>query len=109
MEGYEPLSPEEVSLMTPSELQNVLSMCWRNNKYRCSTIGITNFNIDSKPSSSTIASTGQVIISNYFEITWSDDDGDPRLDVDNIKTKIDKIGDGEWEYGLYKKTKNKYQ
>lgn len=89
LKGWEPVSLKELKSMTQSELDKLKSYCWHDGKPRCSCVGITDLKI----------TKGK----NHHVVEFSDENGDPRFEVRDINTKIDNIGDGEWNYGLYKK------
>jgi len=86
---YNPISVHELSNLSDDELKNILSVCWHEGKFRCDTIGITDVSI--------------VKDSDGYNISWSDGNGDPRIYTDTMSELIDDIGDGDWNYGLYKK------
>lgn len=80
------LSYNDVVGMTSEQLKSVVSVCWHENSLRCYAEGISTVNFDS------IRQT----------INWSDNDGDPSIENYNPDQKIHQLGDGEWDYGIYK-------
>ena len=88
--GYKPITVKELSSLSDDELKDILSICWHEGEFRCETVGIYDVNI--------IKYTD-----GHYDVEWSDDDGDPRIYVESTDELIDDIGDGEWNYGLYKK------
>jgi hypothetical protein len=70
-----------------------MSFCWHDGEVRCDTIGISDVKIT--PSSR----------EGSFDVHWSDSNGDPSVYDVKLDDKIDNIGDGDWNYGLYKKSK----
>ena len=89
--GYKPVTAEELENMSDDELQNLFSVCWHEGRLRCETTGITDVSIENGWED------------NGFIVEWSDDNGDPSIYVDSMNELIDDVGDGEWDYGLYKK------
>jgi len=82
-----PLSISELKVLPESEYISLLSYCWHDGEERCSTIGIYDLVITDD------------------EINWSDGNGDPSIDIMGLETntKINNIGDGTWNYGLFRK------
>ena len=86
---WKALTFKELKDMDESELSQLLSYCWKDGSYRCSCIGISNLSIDKTNT-----------------INYSDSNGDPTIDLwkdidDDFK--IDNVGDGTWNYGLFRK------
>jgi hypothetical protein len=96
LDGYKAITYTELEFMSQSDLDNLISVCWRDGKYRCDCIGVSNVHFER------IESFGK----RYINVSFSDADGDPELTCYNINSEIDNVGDGEWNYGLYKKIKN---
>ena len=89
-QDWEPITLKELMSFTQSELDELKSYCWHDGKPRCSCIGIKNLTVTG-PSEK-----------GYYTIEFSDSDGDPNFQI-HKDSKIDNAGDGEWNYGLYKK------
>lgn len=85
LKGTVPLKVSELKLMSQDELDKVISVCWHDGKYRCDCVGIRN------------------LLHVGYDLYWGDDNGDPHIYVRDKNTIIDNIGDGEWNYGLYRK------
>lgn len=85
LKGYRPITFNELRKMTQSELDNLLSVCWHDGKLRCHCVGINHVTFTDN------------------KVTFSDSDGDPSIRFRDENNLIDNIGDGEWNYGLYKK------
>ena len=83
--NYVAITFDELVNLNKSELDNILSVCWHEGKFRCKSVGIENVFIEG----------------NYLH--WDDSNGNPKLRIKDFNTKIDNIGNGEWNYGLYKK------
>lgn len=94
LKGWKAITVEELSKMSEKELKQLKSYCWKNGNPRCDSIGITSVSIVSSGPNTSL-----------FDIEWSDGNGDPNLYGYNKSDKIDNIGDGTWNYGLYKKAK----
>ena len=90
---WEPITVNQLMRMDKSDLKEVLSFCWHNGEVRCHATGIQNLTIG-------LVKHGD---RNSFDIRWGDDNGDPHVIADYLDTEIYKIGDGEWNYGLFKK------
>lgn len=91
LDGWEPINLVELMSMKQEQLDQLLSYCWHDGKYRCHTVGITDLDIIQEKS--------------YWVVTFSDDFGDPRFEVRSVDQPIKRLGDGEWDYGLFKKKK----
>jgi hypothetical protein len=89
MSSLNPVTIQELSEMSEDELKTLYSLCWRNGKPRCSCVGISDVRITKSK------------WSDRLNVSWSDDDGEPCVDG-YMGSKINKLGDGEWEYGLYR-------
>lgn len=88
---WTPITLGELRVMKQDELDKLYSNCWKNGEQRCACIGISNLEI-----------------SDTNTITYSDIDGDPEIDLwKDIDEDflIDNVGNGTWNYGLYKKVK----
>jgi len=86
---WKALTFKELRNIDESELPKLLSYCWKEGRYRCSCIGISELTIDKTNT-----------------VSYSDRNGDPMIDLwtdidDDFK--IDNVGDGTWNYGLYRK------
>ncbi len=93
LEGWESITFNELKEMTQDELDKLLSYCWHDGNPRCDCIGIHDVKFENRP--------------DYYEVTWSDSNGDPRVTTDSLDLdeKIDNVGNGDWNYGLYRKSK----
>lgn len=96
---WRPISTSELGSLTKDELKNLLSFCWMDGKYRCHTIGINDVSIEQKEYS--YIQQNQQKTGIFYLVKWSDMDGDPKIQVRALSLPIDKLGDGEWDYGLY--------
>jgi hypothetical protein len=90
-DGWVPITFEELKKMPPEKLKELKSYCWKDGNPRCDCIGITDVNFEQ--------------IYNSWKLTFSTDYGEPSITFFNYKQKIDNIGDGAWNYGLYKRKK----
>lgn len=90
LKDYTAITAEELKKMTNSELSELLTVCWKRGKHRYDTIGITDVQIDEEQPDG------------YVMVNWSNDSGDPDVYI-KPNEKIDNVGDGDWNYGLYKK------
>lgn len=91
--NWESISANQLAEMTDDERSNLLSVCWHEGKFRCETVGISDLNLDQHFFSG----------NSYFRLAWSDRNGDPHIFVKDMDKKIDNVGDGDWNYGLYKR------
>jgi hypothetical protein len=93
LNGWKPITIKELSKMTDEEKSKLKSYCWKNGNPRCDSVGITDVKItpSDRPG--------------CFDVSWSDSDGDPNIYGYEESQKIDQIGDGTWDYGLYKRVK----
>jgi hypothetical protein len=89
LKGWTPVTLRELQAMSEEERKKLLSYCWHDGRVRCSCIGITNLEVTP--------------YSNSYDIKWSDIDGDPHTRVSTLDEPMHNIGDGEWNYGLYRK------
>ena len=87
--GWTPITVKELQEMDENKQKELFSFCWHDGQVRCDTIGIRNLKIENS--------------GNGWRINWSDMNGDPTIYVSNLDTLLDNFGDGEWNYGLYKK------
>lgn len=94
LEGWSPITFLELKSMSEKQLGKLMSYCWHDGNPRCNIVGITD--VIFKPSG-----YGK----DKWNIYWSDGNGDPRLEGYELNELIDNLGDGEWNYGLYKKDK----
>lgn len=69
------------------KLNKVISVCWKNGKFRVAAKGITNVEIKNE--------------GEEFSVSFQDDEGNPELSVFDEKTPIKKINNGQWSFGLY--------
>jgi hypothetical protein len=91
LKGWTAITVKELSEMKEPELKKLLSFCWHDGETRCDCIGIQDVKII--PSHS----------EGNFNVEWSDMNGDPNIYGLSMDDKIDNVGDGTWNYGLYKK------
>ena len=89
--GWEAVTPRELQAMTEEELSGLMSYVWHDGRPRCDTIGIT----DLKVTQGTYS----------VRVEFSDRNSDPDFEVLDMDTKIHNKGDGEWNYGVYRKAK----
>lgn len=82
LEGYTALTVNELLSLSETQLDNVLSVCWLDGRHRCNSLGVRDVQY------------------NNNRLSWSDNDGDTRIHLDSDR-EIKKVGDGEWDYGLY--------
>lgn len=94
LKGWTPITVQELSEMSQKELDKLLSFCWHDGHCRCDCIGITDLTI-----------TEDVKNKGYWDVSWSDGNGDPQIYVDSLSTVINNIGNGDWNYELFKKDK----
>ena len=90
LKGTVPLKVSEVIAMSQDELDKVISVCWHDGKYRCDCVGINSVNLETE-------------CYDGINLSWCDSDGDPEIYTKSVEDFVDNIGDGEWNYGLYKK------
>lgn len=93
LKDWTPITLRELMSMSEDELSQLKSYCWHDGNYRCDTIGITNLKVLKR----------DVDNREYWVVSFSDDDGDPHFEIHSLDIPIKKIGDGEWDYGLFKK------
>lgn len=95
------LSYNDIRKMSDDELKQVITICWHEacynggcnyESFRCDDDGIRDICYVSTKYS-------------QYELSWSDDSGDPSVYIDSFDEKIHQLGDGEWDYGLYKPKK----
>ena len=84
-----PITFQELKDMSDDERSKLISYCWHEGRYRCDTVGIHNVKFTD--------------YENYSLLTFSDNDGDPSIEFRYYNEEIDNVGDGEWNYGLYKR------
>lgn len=90
LKGWTPITLIELMEMSDKDLKKLKSYCWHDGNYRCDTIGISNLKVIK-------------VAEGRYNVEWSDNDGDPNLYSVLLDEEIHNIGDGEWNYGLYKK------
>lgn len=89
------LSYNELKEMTQEELCQVFSMCWKDPDY--------NGGYNERTLRASATGIRDLIYHEKSKILdWSDDDGDPNIDYQNTDEKIHHLGDGTWQYGIYK-------
>lgn len=88
LSGWVPVSLKELSLMNEKELSELKSFCWHDGEYRCQTIGIRDLNVSKSERG--------------WDVSFSDNDGDPHFEIFDENEPIHNIGDGTWNYGLFK-------
>lgn len=93
LKDLEPITLRELMSMGDDELNQLKSYCWHDGKYRCDTIGITNLKVLERNNGNR----------KYWVVSFSDNNGDPHFEIHSLDTPIKKVGDGEWDYGLFKK------
>ena len=93
LEDYTPITYRELVNMSEEELSNLYSYCWHDGAPRCDCTGITDVLLEEASYSG----------KKYYILSYSDGCGDPHFTFDNYDDFIDNVGDGEWNYGLYKK------
>jgi hypothetical protein len=87
--GWTPVTLRELQAMSEEERKKLLSFCWHDGRVRCDCIGITD-----------------LVVTPYehsYGLDWSDINGDPQTQVSTLDEPIHNVGDGTWNYGLYKK------
>jgi hypothetical protein len=92
LNGWEPITFRQLAQLSENELKELKSYCWHDGKPRCQTIGIYNLKIK------------EFFDETHWDITFSDDNGDPKIFCTDLDQKINNVGDGTWNYGLYKKS-----
>lgn len=90
LSGWTPITFNELKNMKPDELNSLLSYCWHDGEPRCDCIGITEVKFEKTENGK-------------FNVEWSDENGDPHVYGIKLNQKINNIGDGSWNYGLFKK------
>ena len=93
LDGWEPITFGELKEMSQEEKSKLMSYCWHDGNPRCDCIGIQDVNF----------TPGRR--QGEWNVQWSDIDGDPHLHGYKLDVLIDNIGDGDWNYGLYKRKK----
>lgn len=91
VQGWKPITLRELKKMSEDELKELKSVCWHEGRLRCTSIGINMLEI--------------IKNKNSYLISFSDDAGDPSFYLSKLTDKMDKCGDFEWTYGLFKKIK----
>ena len=89
LKGWKPITLRELQAMSEEDRKKLLSYCWHDGRVRCSCIGITDLKVSPFKHSD--------------RVQWSDTSGDPDFEVFDMDAPIHNIGDGEWNYGLYRK------
>ena len=85
----------DVLEMSEEERSKLWSACWHDGRYdapRCACRGILNFKVEKSHG-------------DRFKVSWDDRDGSPHFEVFSYDDKIHQVGDGEWDYGLYRTEK----
>ena len=98
MEGKKAITFEELKNMSEENRKKLYSYCWKEGRPRCSCTGISDVIFTKHPRSSG---------GSYWTLGYSDGNGEPHFEFDDWKEKIDKVGDGYWDYGLYRVIKKK--
>ncbi len=89
------LSYNDIINMTDVELENLISICWHEthgiyyneNTFRCDSDGL--FNIE--------------YTQELTRLEWEDNEGGASIyRYEDLNAKIHRLGDGEWDYGIYK-------
>lgn len=93
-DGWKPVTIRQLTLMSTDDHHKLMSYCWHEGKYRCHGIGITDL-----ASHYMYKGTDHT----YYTLSWSDENGDPKIEVPSLDTPIGNVGDGEWNYGIYQK------
>jgi hypothetical protein len=91
LKGWYPITLKELLEMGEDELNKLKSYCWKEGRYRCDTIGISDLKIEKRQSGNR----------EYWSVSYSDGNGDPHFEVHDENEPINKIGDGYWDYGLF--------
>jgi len=89
LENWKPVTLGELMSMSQEELSQLKSFCWKEGHSRCVCIGINDLVVTEKEG--------------YYNVEFGDDNGGPSFECDDLNTEIHKLGDGQWDYGLYKK------
>jgi len=85
-----PISLAELKeFINSGKLNKVISVCWKNGKFRCAAKGIENIEI---------RQSGE-----EFMVSYQDDEGNPDFFLSDENTPIKKIHNGMWAFGLYVK------
>lgn len=90
LKGWIPITLKELIEMSDKDLRKLMSYCWHDGDYRCDTIGISNLKTEK-------------LVDGRYNVEWSDSNGDPSLYAISLNGKINNVGDGAWNYGLFKK------
>ncbi len=89
------LSYNQLKEMNQKELDQLLSVCWKEAQYK----GGYNEN------SLRCYASGVRFLTYHQEhniLGWSDDEGDPNVEYKSPDEKVHHIDDGTWGYGIYK-------
>lgn len=94
LHGWKAITLKELMEMKPEELKELKSYCWHDGEPRCDCIGIQELKIEKSK-----------YREGAYNVSFSDENGDPDFEVMNIDDEINETGDGTWDYGLFKKVK----
>ena len=100
LESYTPITYRELENMSDAEKDELYSYCWHDGRFRCDCVGITDVIFKKYPRAGGICET---LSSSYYSLNFSNENGDPKIIFHSYDDLIDNVGDGEWNYGLYKK------
>jgi hypothetical protein len=106
LKDWTPLTFQELKDTPKAELANLMSYCWHDGRYRCDTIGISDV-VFKKESYSRKTGDGKKEKAHYWSLKFSDSNGEPSVTFRDMTDKFHNVGDGEWNYGVYKKKKTK--
>lgn len=95
LKGWKPITFQELKEMPEAKLAKLKAYCWHDGHPRCDCIGIENVAFEERGLNG----------NKYWLVTYSNQTGDPRLECRDLGAEINNLGDGEWNYGLYKKGK----
>ena len=93
LENYTPITYRELANMSDDEQSKLYAYCWHDGNPRCDCTGITDVLFEEANYSGGI----------YYILSYSNETGEPHFTFHNYDDFIDNVGDGEWNYGLYKK------
>ncbi len=79
------LTLEKLLTFSEDELKLVKSECWKNDKWRCDTVGIYNLTVEDYEHDLKL-------------VTWSEEHGDPQIIV-RLDEEINRVGD-DYEFSL---------
>lgn len=86
------LSYDELKVMTPDELKEVIILVWKDGNFRDDDLGINSIEYNNS----------------YLDFTFGSlyDEGHANLNYRFTDEKIHKLTDGAWSYGVYKPLNN---